>query len=243
MSAQTTSTATPTVIVGQASLVPTIDGQWQQGEWDNVMEYQLNVGSQNLNGHAHPYVRFTHDDSNIYGLVDVPSDDGHFYVDNTGNDNWGSVWLQFSNEESFFSSGTVTVYMTTNQTQRATVSASFFSFSTFNFTEIPKTVSAAFALIPTVHSSVKHRVWEFSSQLRRYVTNSSLSEDTAGLFFSITVQDSLGNKMYLLGANQYARIDFTATPVPETTSALMMLPFAMFLPLLLLRRRKILQQD
>ena len=203
------------------------------------MEYQLNLGSQNLKGQPNPYIRFTHDDTNIYGLVDVPSDDGRFYVDNTGNDQWGSVDLQFSTATGgfFFSNNTVWIGLTTNQTQRTTASAYFISPS--NFTENDKSVSVASALTTTVHSNVKHRVWEFSAPLRPTITNSSLNEDTTGLFFAITVEDSLGNSMDLVGYRQDARIDFTATPVPETTGALVILPFAIFLSLLLLRRRKV----
>ena len=33
------------IVVGTTTVKPTIDGQWQQGEWDNAIEYELTQGS------------------------------------------------------------------------------------------------------------------------------------------------------------------------------------------------------
>jgi len=234
--AQTTTTSVSEIVVASTSSPPSIDGQWQQGEWNSSVEYQLMLGSQNLNGQPHPYLRLTHDESKIYGWIDVPSDNGKFYVDSKGVDNWGAVSLTFYNGPGFISNHTIWVEIVTNQTQRVT--ASLFTFSIWNWTKNPDIVSGATTLTTTVHSNVEHRVWEFSTRLRPYVTNSSLNGDLLGISFDITVQDSSGNSMYLVASRLPATMDFAATPVPENVNVYIALPTVMLLSLVVFIRSR-----
>lgn len=55
---------------------PSIDGVWQTGERNDANEYRLSSVFHNANGKGEAYVRFKHDNSTLYSLIDVPSDDG-----------------------------------------------------------------------------------------------------------------------------------------------------------------------
>ena len=54
------------VIVGTATVKPSINGQWQQYEWDDAAEYKLTIGSSKVVNR--PYMRVEHDNDTLYGL-------------------------------------------------------------------------------------------------------------------------------------------------------------------------------
>ena len=61
------------IFVGTILPRPTIDGQWesQQGEWANAIGYTLPIGRIPT---TNPSIRLMHDNTTLYGLIDVPSD-------------------------------------------------------------------------------------------------------------------------------------------------------------------------
>jgi len=65
-----------TIVAGSAVVKPSIDGVWQTGERNDANEYRLSSVFHNANGKGEAYVRFNHDNSTLYSLIDVPSDDG-----------------------------------------------------------------------------------------------------------------------------------------------------------------------
>ena len=66
-------------IVGTTTTTPSIDGQWQSGEWDRANEYKLTISFPKSVTNP-PYIRMTHDATNLHGLIDVPSDYGTTYI-------------------------------------------------------------------------------------------------------------------------------------------------------------------
>ncbi len=66
------------ILAGVAAKIPTIDGIWHVGEWDDAVQYQ-SAGAAYPNAWWHGtffFVRFKHDATFLYVLVDAVSDDG-----------------------------------------------------------------------------------------------------------------------------------------------------------------------
>ncbi len=233
--------STPEIAVGTTTIKPTIDGQWQQGEWDNAIEYTLRQGS---TGPAKvlSYFRLMHDGSNLYGILDVPSDDGAQYINSNGDLTAGAALLVFysgaflnpSNKTQVF---TFFAFGVNQTTKRATVSVMC------RCRQDPDVISsesqAATTLSITTHSSSPHRVWEFSIPIHPYVIEASLDTNPT-LGFDLTAIDSSGIQLSLVNLNQHASITFIGTPVPEIISGQITLPLALLMPLILLfaRHRK-----
>jgi hypothetical protein len=77
---------TTTLEVGNTIQPPSIDGGWQMGEWVGAVEYNLTVGSTGKVTNL-PMIRLLHDSNTLYGLIDVPSDNGGSYTDSMGHVN------------------------------------------------------------------------------------------------------------------------------------------------------------
>ena len=116
----------PEIEVGTTTIKPTIDGQWQQGEWDNAIEYTLSQASTGP-AKVQSYFRMMHDASNLYGILDVPSDNGAQYINSNGDLTAGAALLAFyngaflnpSNQTQLF---TFFAFSVNQTTKRATVS-------------------------------------------------------------------------------------------------------------------------
>ena len=171
--------------------MPIIDGQWQgqRGEWGNAIEYTIPIGAQDAN--SDPSIRLMHDNTTLYGLIDIPSELG------TAN---GLVVLTFYTISSAMSQN-VTVSFSTNQTNLVSVHvASPLANSILQHIRVATSLSA------TIHSQSKHRVWEFSIQLYPILVSNVL--DGARLGLQVTVTDSKGNQVSLEGADQTAEMFF-----------------------------------
>jgi len=217
-------------VVGTYKVPPSIDGKWQTGEWDNSNEYDFAEGSGNG-----PYIRMTHDTSNLYGIVDMPSDDGGSYVDAYGNSYFGGVELVF-----YFGSvlnprnSTQSAYyfaFNTNRTQVVNVGMQCFVCPNIDPYVVEKNAKGATSLEETVHSSTMHRVWEFSVPLYPYVVKNRL-ENSGSIGFNVRAFDSSGDQLFLASLTQQATLNFIDTAVPETGQ--LMMPFVMFASLVLL---------
>ena len=173
------------IFVGTILPRPTIDGQWQsqQGEWANAIGYPLPIGT---NPTTNPSIRLMHDSTTLYGLIDVPSDLKEL----------GTVVLRlYTNASAKIQN--LTISFSANETQLVSVKSSE---PVTNL--ILQRTRVATNLSVTIHSQSKHRVWEFSIQLYPFLVRSVLDGTSMGL--QVTVTDSTGNQMSLVGTNQIA---------------------------------------
>lgn len=85
--------ASPEISVGTMTIKPTIDGRWQQGEWDNAVEYTLSGSARSVKFSG--YFRMMHDINNLYGIIDVPFDNGTEYLNPNLGFPVGTVFLAF----------------------------------------------------------------------------------------------------------------------------------------------------
>ena len=179
------------IFVGTPLPRPKIDGQWQsqQLEWASSIGYTLPIGA---NPTINPSIRLMHDNTTLYGLIDVPSDLGKL----------GTVVLRFYTNASSMNQD-LTISFLANQTQLMSVNA-----SELVATMIRQHTSVATSLSATMHSQSKHRVWEFSIQLCPFLVRNVL--DGTSMELQVTVTDSTGNQASLVGTDQVADMLFVA---------------------------------
>ena len=236
-------------IAGTTNQPPSINGQWEPGEWDNAAVYNITIGAPQVK--PRPTVRLLHDNATLYGLVDVPSDTGGTYVDSSGKPEWGMVTLYFWYGPIFSWPTPATsssppwfwFIVETNQTGLASTNTEWYPSSNRTIHDegylLYKHSSASTSLTTTSLSKTKHRIWEFSVQVFPYVVHQTLTQNGTNIGFNVQVWDSSGNLMEFVAVSQPGRLFFVATtmPVPEVSSAMVM-PFALLVSLLLLRKRK-----
>ena len=201
------------VIVDSATVKPSINGEWQQFEWDDAAEYKLNVGSSGILNR--PYVRFEHDNDTLYGLVDVPSDDGGYYVNSNSKIQWGQVVLVFYHGARFDFHNTTQDFtafqISTNQTHLAYTRV-VCRCSDQYARMVSSHSTAALSVSSTIHYGMKHSVWEFAIRIYPYVTNESLnSTPNPKVGFTIAVVDSFGHSFLLANSDQSSEMSFIST--------------------------------
>ena len=223
------------VTVGVATVRPDIDGLWQQGEWQNAINYKVLLGSTGP-AKTPAYFSMMHDDSTLYGIFDVPSDNGAapaatgtitdflllvFY--------YGELLNPTVNQTQLVWEFALSINQTTNQAEVAVQCRCP--------GEDPNAIVAhskvAASLSTTEQSSARHRVWEFSIPMNPYVIKSSLATDPT-IGFAVKVVDSSGNALFFVNANQHVTLAFVSTLVPENRSSQVALPLALTLPLILI---------
>ena len=206
------------VIVGTSSVKPSINGQWQQYEWDDAAEYKLTVGSSEVVNR--PYMRLKHDNDTLYGLVDVPSDNGGYYVDSKSKINWGQVLLLFYYGAMFDFQNTTQAFTTfqisTNQTHLTNILV-VCRCSDQYARLVSSHSSAALSLSSTIHYGMKHSVWEFSIQMYPYVLKNSLNSNSmnSSIGFTVAVVDSFGHALLFVSPGQHSEMIFISTLAPQ----------------------------
>lgn len=149
--AQVTS-PTVTYTVGWAAVRPHIDGFEQPGEWNYSNELQLRqtAASGNVTCNGGVYLRLTHDNSSLYGLVDVVADDGSTWM--KGNElHSGSITFLFDGNNDGFQTQQedYIVGFSPGHTTASIWSKSFSNFSS--------QVVAKVGYWPSTHSRAPHR--------------------------------------------------------------------------------------
>jgi hypothetical protein len=228
-------TVQTTVTVGIVTRQPSIDGVWERGEWDNAVSYNVTAEATS-HAETSSTIRLLHDNTTLYGLIDVPSDSGSSHSDSNGHVNWGSVMLTFQDLANA-SQPFTWISLLTNYKQVASVGL-VCQCSTQLASVIKLHIKAATGLTTTSFSNATHRIWEFSAQLYPYIATSQLTQDVSSIGFNVQVSDSAGNQMSLLSTSQLAQLSFAATPLPDLTNIPFLLPFSMLLSILLLRKRR-----
>jgi hypothetical protein len=221
-------------IVGTTTTTPKIDGQWQSGEWDSANEYKLTISFPKPVAYP-PYIRMTHDSANLYGLIDVPSDDGSNYIDANGVASWGAVLLEFYYGSVLDPNNQTQLYsffeLNTDQTNIVTVGVNC-RCPGMDANVISSHSLGATTISSTPHFSTKHRVWEFAVPMYPYVVKKSLDTNPSIGFYPI-VRDSSEIQSFFVLQNKHSSLMFVGTPVPETTGGEIMLSGALFGSLIL----------
>lgn len=226
-------------IVGTTTTTPSIDGQWQSGEWDSANEYKLTISFPKAVANP-PYIRMTHDATNLHGLIDVPSDYGTTYINANGDTSWGAVLLEFYYGAVLNPNNQTQLYsffgLNTNQTNIVTVGV-YCRCPGMDPNVISSHSRGDTTISNTPHSSTKHRLWEFSVPMFPYVVKNSLDTNPS-IGFDVIVIDSSGSQSALSLPNQHSNLTFVGTPVPETASGEIMLSGALFGSLILVVRHR-----
>lgn len=234
------STTTIPFYAGTTSQQPSINGQWEAGEWGNTETYNLTIGS---HANLRPNVRLLHNNSSLYGLVDVPSDTGGTFIDSNGQKSWGWVALDFYYGTFFPAAGSTqpffVFYLSTNQTGPYMGLYVYGNSSIENKGfDAQRHSIVTTSLSTTTLANTKHRIWEFSLQLFPYIVPESLTQNATNIGFNVRAVDSGGNMMYLVGESQPGRLIFTEMPLSEVSNIVVMIPLAVSISLFLLHQRR-----
>ena len=226
--------ATTTIAVNTAATTPSIDGRWQVDEWSGARVANLTLESNATVGSS-PTLRLLHDNTTLYGLVDVPSDNGGTFADPIGHAVYGSLTLTFSNLANM-SQSPVWITVQTNHWEIAKVSV-ICQCSPTLVAWIKSHTNAATSLVPTESSNTQHRIWEFSLRLYPSLTAKPLTQDEPFIGFNAQGSDSKGNEFSLVTGSNLVQLNFAVTLLPEATNVEVILLVTMFVSLMILRKR------
>jgi hypothetical protein len=220
----TTTSSGVHIVAGVVIVKPSIDGVWQKGEWDDANEYRFSSVYYQVNGLGEAYVRCKHDNSSVYWLVDVTSDNGSAYVKG-GQNLTGTAAFGFVPSYLGF-----VIVASGNRTLLS------FLFGTPTFSS---QISAAQQLGVSPHSSKLHKVYEISvpfEPLRQY---SSRVDNLPAVSLDLTVTDSYGNGLDLSGPPYISVLEFGVIPVPENIDPLIPLTLTILTLALCLNRKSV----
>lgn len=187
-------------MAGVVIVKPSIDGVWQQDEWNDANEYRFSSVYYQVNLFAQAYVRCKHDDSLLYWLIDVPSDSGATYMQD-GQNLAGAA--RFSLIPPDFGFAISPSGNTTSLT---------FIYGTPPYSS---QISVAQQLGVSPHSSTLHRVYEFSMPYEPLLQYNNTIGTPPVISFDLTVTDSYGNGLDLSGPPYISVLEFGLVPVPE----------------------------
>jgi len=226
-----------TYVVGFATVKPDIDGRWEQNEWNNSNELQLtrkpsSVGpSVTCDGEA--YLRLVHDSSSLFGILDADADFGSTWT--AGNMTYrGSITFLFDgNNDGMFQAGDKSDYVvgfSPGFTGDSVFSKSFSNFSSQVVARIGWWVSP--------HSSLPHRIYEFSIPLKPLIEYAPLQNGEPVVGFELIVVYSGSGLCDVMGSSTVpAELIFSPMAVPENLDLIM--PLALFLIVILFCKPKI----
>ena len=220
-----------TYTVGWAVVKPSIDGVVEPGEWNYSNELQITQtppsGGVTCNGGA--YLRLTHDNSSLYGLVDVVADDGSKW--SVGNRTYtGSIAFLFDGNNDGFQTEPED-YIVGFSPGYTTASVWSKSFSNFTSQVVAKVV-----LGPSPHYRTAHRIYEFSIPLQPLIMYASSSNHEIG--FDLVVAYPPNGECDLMGSSGLpAKLVFDPTAVPEHID--LVIPLMLILVCISFRKRKL----
>jgi hypothetical protein len=217
--------ATPSgvhMVAGLVVVKPSIDGLWQQGEWDDSNEYRFSSIYYQVNMLGEAYVRCKHDDSLLYWLVDVPSDNGSTY--NRGGQNLtGTVTFSFIPSYLGFAitpsrNGTLLTYL-------------------FGRPTYSSQISVAQQLGVSPHSSKLHRAYEISMPFEPLLQYNNTIDNLPAVSLDLTITDSYGNGLDLSGPPYISVLEFGVVAVPENIEPVIPLALTILTLAFLLHRK------
>ncbi len=220
--ATTTTSSGVHIVAGVVVVKPSIDGLWQKGEWDDANEYRFSSVYYQVNGFAEAYVRCKHDNSSLYWLIDVPSDNGATYAKGGQNLTGTAAFAIIPSYLGFVITAS-----------RNSTLLSFLFGTPTNSSQIR--VAQQLGVSP--HSSKLHRVYEISMPFEPLLQYSSRVDNLPAVNLDLTVTDSYGNGLDLSGPPYISVLEFGVMPVPENIEPLIPLALA-FLTLVFCLHRK-----
>ena len=218
----TTVSSSPSLVAGLAIVKPKIDGVWSPGEWDDANEYYFSYVYSTVYGMAEAYLRCKYDDSSLYLLVDVPSDNGSTFMSEGKNYTANLAISLDLNMDGLSTSDKADpefiIYSNANVTT-VTFSANEPSWSS--------QIIVAQKLGSSPHESKPHRIYEISMPLQSLLEygEHSYPDNLPDINIALSVRDSFGNGLGLVGPPYLSELDFGARPVPENIEPL--LPLAL----------------
>jgi hypothetical protein len=212
------------MVAGVTVVKPSIDGIWQQGEWDDANEYRFSSIYYQVNMLGEAYVRCKHDNSSLYWLIDVPSDNGSTYT-RGGQNLTGSVTFSF-----------IPSYLGFAITPSANRTLLAFLFGTPPYSS---QITAAQRLGVSPHSSKLHRAYEVSMPFEPLLEYNNTTENLPAVSLDLTVTDSYGNGLDLSGPPYVSVLEFGVVPVPENIEPLIPLALTILILAFCLHRRDV----
>jgi hypothetical protein len=222
------------VVVGVATVKPTIDGVWGRGEWDDANEYRFSTIYYEVNGFSDAYIRCKHDSTLLYCLIDVPSDNGTAYV-RGGQKSTGQLAWGFARDIN--GSGRIdpadfgfAISPSGNRTLLTFL---------YNKPAYSSQINVAQQLGVSPHSSKSHRVYEISMPFESLIQYNDLAANLPAVYVDLTVTDSYGNGLALSGSPYLSVLEFGGMPVPENIEPLIPLALALLTLVFCLHRKEV----
>ena len=220
-----------TYTVGWAVVKPDIDGIVEPGEWNYSNELQITQtptsGGVTCNGGA--YLRLTHDNSSLYGLVDVTADDGS---------KWSVGDKTYSGSITFLFDGNNDGFQTEPEDYVVGFSPGYNNASIWSksFSNFVSQVVAKVTLGPSPHDRTAHRIYEFSIPFLPLILYTSLPNYEIG--FDLIVAYPPNGLCDLMGSSgSPARLDFDSIAVAEHIE--LIIPLVFILVSISFRKRKL----
>ncbi len=235
--AQTTSSMTLSgvrIVAGEALVKPRIDGVWQRGEWDDANEYGFSSVYYDVNGLGEAYVRCKHDNSSIYWLIDVPSDNGATYA-NGGQNVTGTAAFSFDRDmDGLNRIDPADLGFVITGSGNDTLLSFIFGKPAW-----ASQVNATQRLGISPHSSKLHRIYEISMPLEPLLQYNNRVDNLPAVNLDLTVTDAYGNGLDLSGPPYLTILEFGALAVPESPDPLIPLELAILILVICVHRKDV----
>jgi hypothetical protein len=212
------------IVAGVVVVKPSIDGIWQQGEWDDANEYRFSSIYYQVNMLGEAYVRCKHDNSSLYWLIDVPSDNGSTYT-RGGQNLTGTATFSF-----------IPSYLGFAVTPSGNSTLLTFLFGTPTYSS---QISVAQRVGVSPHSSKLHRAYEVSMPFEPVLQYNNTIDNLPAVNLDLTVTDSYGNGLDLSGPPYVSVLEFGVMPVPENVEPIIPLALTILILAFCLHRRDV----
>ena len=223
------------LVAGLAVVKPSIDGVWSTGEWNDANEYYFSYVYSTVYGMAEAYLRCKYDNSSLYLIIDVPSDNGSAYT-SEGKNYTGNLAISLDlNMDGLSTSDKADPEFIISSLANETM-----VYYSANEPSWSSQVIAAQKLGSSPHTTKPHRIYEISMPLQpllQYGEHSS-SDNLPAINIALSVRDSFGNGLGLVGPPYLSELDFAARPVPENLEPVIPLALVVLLVGLYKHRRK-----
>jgi hypothetical protein len=212
------------VLAGVAIVKPSIDGIWQDDEWNDANAYRFSSIYYQVSLSAEAYVGCKHDDSVLYCLIDVPSDNGATYTRGeqnlTGTARFSLIPPSFGFTITPSGNTTLLTFLHGTPTYSSQIA-----------------VGQQLGVSP--HSSKLHRVYEISMPFEPLLEHNNTIGTSPAISFDMTVTDSYGNGLDLSGPPYISVLELGPVPIPENIEPLMPLALTILtLPFLLTQEKR-----
>jgi hypothetical protein len=209
---------TTEIDVGPAAVIPVVDGVWSVSEWENDTSQESLAHSYFGKGQCvadlrlkHTYTGNNSPDARLYGLLDVITDNGSKWFDQSfGTYRYGEVTMSIDsgNDGDMNGSDDYVVYLHTSDGQTVVIDG-----LGQHVNDVTTSSIAATKIGTSPNSSTNHRIWEFSLPLAPILKYARNQNGLTTIGFNVYATDSNGNGSALY--DRLGPITITLLPVPE----------------------------